>query len=58
MINRQEGYVIVKRENRLIVAKGTKRALLKKIKELNKAEEKSHCLGASYRLNIGDTWGA
>jgi len=50
-------YATLHSSSRKIVAKGNKKEMLKKIKELNNKEKGSHHLGMTYRGKVGDTFG-
>jgi len=50
-------YATLHSSSRKIVAKGNKKEMLKKIKELNNKEKGSHHLGMTHRGKVGDTFG-
>jgi hypothetical protein len=50
-------YATVHSSSKKIVAKGNKKDMLKKMKELNKKETGSHHLGMTHRGKVGDTFG-
>jgi len=51
-------YATIHSSSRKIVAKGNKKEMLKKMKELNNKEKGSHHLGVTHRGKVGDTFGA
>jgi hypothetical protein len=50
-------YALVHSSSKKIVAKGNKKEMTKKVKELNAKEKGSHYVGISYGSKVGDTFG-
>jgi hypothetical protein len=50
-------HAVVHSSSRKIVAKGNKKEMLKKMKELNNKEKESHHLGMTIKGKVGDTFG-